>query len=300
MRTLPTEDGVIGMDGKEILGERAERLIALYDMEERFSEGLGRVEKEGGSGFIDPFGEWVIEPFGPFCRDFAGGFAASRVGEKWGFIDRTGKPVILAEWDEVSDFFEGVAGVKRGELWGLINQDGKLITDPIWDEVRQFREGFAAVKRGDLWGFLDRAGKIVAQPKWKRVGDFWEGFASVQIEPSAEQLAMVSERRLGNVVFLSFIDQNGKPTFGGQSWPYEEYRSRTKGFPEFRDGYCWVNSLKESPRNSRGYLSYVWIDTLGRQEFVIPKVLATDLAVQEEPRDGLYSCLLYTSPSPRD
>lgn len=86
---FPTEDGVIGMDGKEILGERAERLIALYDMEERFSEGLGRVEKEGGSEFIDPFGEWVIEPFGPFCRDFAGGFAASQSGKNG---DSSGQP----------------------------------------------------------------------------------------------------------------------------------------------------------------------------------------------------------------
>ena len=285
---LPTEDSVIGTDGREIIGERAVRLMALYDTEERFSEGLARVDTETGSGFIDTFGEWVIPPSTVFCRDFAGGFAAARVADKWGFIDRGGKPVILAEWDEVTDFSDGAASVKRGERWGLIGRDGKLISDPIWDEVRAFREGIAAVRREEKWGFVSRTGKVIAEPTWKMVGDFSEGFASVQVEPTPEQMAMVSQHRLGNVIFVSFIDQNGKTAFGGQSWPYEEYSSRTKGFPTFRDGYCWVFSLKEIPLNSRSYLSYVFIDKLGRQEFVIPKVLAADLKVQEEPRNGDY------------
>lgn len=285
---LPHEDGSVARDGSAILGERATRLIAFVEPEERFSDGLARIDTETGSGFVDTFGEWAIAPTEYFCREFHEGFAAASKDGKWGFIDRSGAVVVAPAWDEVGDFAEGRAAVKRGGYWGWIAGDGRVISDMVWDEVRPFREGFSAVRREAKWGFMDRNGKVIAQPAWQEVGEFSEGFASVRIEPTPEQLAMVAQHRLGNVVFVAFIDQKGQLTFEGQSWPYEEYRSHKKGLPAFLDGYCWVSSLKENPRNSRSYLSYVFIDTLGREEFVIPKVLAPNLMLQEEPRTGNY------------
>lgn len=300
---LATEDGVVGMDGKAVIGERAVRLMALTDAEERFPEGLARVDTKGGSGFIDTFGEWVIPPSGPVCRVFSEGFAASREGGKWGFIDRTGKPVILAEWDEVTDFSDGAAGVKRGERWGLIGRDGKLISDPVWDEVRAFREGIAAVRREEKWGFVSRAGKMIAQPTWKTVGDFSEGFASVEVDATAARLETVPDERnryynrrgpetdwkwtsRPGYRFWTFIDVTGRPAFEDRVW-FESVFS--KSFPPaFIRGMATLKSGDE----------HLGIDTQGRalpysNRYSSPSLTSTQLArkgVVLQRRNNMSQC----------
>ncbi|MCC6882388.1 MAG: WG repeat-containing protein, partial [Verrucomicrobiales bacterium] len=118
---LPVEGGLIGMDGKAVTGDRADRLMAMMNAKTPVSEGLKRVETEQGTGFIDQMGEWGIPPREGRYRDFADGLAAFQEGRHWGFIDRSGQAVIKPEWDEVGDFSEGMAAVKREKKWGAID-----------------------------------------------------------------------------------------------------------------------------------------------------------------------------------
>ncbi len=77
---LPVEGGLIGMDGKAVTGDRADRLMAMMNAKTPVSEGLKRVETEQGTGFIDQMGEWGIPPREGRYRDFADGLAAFQEG----------------------------------------------------------------------------------------------------------------------------------------------------------------------------------------------------------------------------
>jgi len=68
-----------------------------------------------------------------------------------------------------ADFSEGYAAIKVGNKWGFTNQKGEYPIQPQFDEVGLFSEGLAAVRVGIKWGFVDGKGKWVIPPSFDGV-----------------------------------------------------------------------------------------------------------------------------------
>jgi hypothetical protein len=121
--------GLINRDGKFIVKPKYSRIlrgndtiIQVYDPESR------------GVGFIDVYGNTIIEPTLFWARNFSEGLCAVAVGKpaehKWGFINRLGEMVIQAKFDSAWNFEEGFAPVKVGDKWGYIDRKGNFIWKP--------------------------------------------------------------------------------------------------------------------------------------------------------------------------
>jgi hypothetical protein len=99
--------------------------------------------------------------------DFSEGFAAVKVGEKWGFMNRKGEYPIPPQFDEVGFFSEGLAAVRVGTKWGFVNGKGKWVISPGFDGVGYFSEGLAPAKIGERWGFINKKGETVIKPQFQ-------------------------------------------------------------------------------------------------------------------------------------
>ena len=143
------------------------------------SENEVSIYSEGGWGYIDTTGQFVIGPQFGMCSDFSEGLA--RVGDA-SFIDKTGKCVIETpdSIDCADDFWEGFACVRSLDYeFGFIDKTGKIFVEPQFDETYSFSEGLARMKSDGLYGYIDTTGKMAIEPKFLFAGDFYEGLAEV-------------------------------------------------------------------------------------------------------------------------
>ena len=167
---------------------------------------LLRFEK-AACGYADPSGKFAIKPHFEMCREFREGFAAVKIGGKWGFIDPLGKLVVDPVFDEVSDFSDGVARFGKEDrqsalpgVWryGYVNPAGEIAIEPklhLWPPG-DFGEGLAGVAadREMKFGFMDKTGKITIPTRFSWVGKFSEGLA-----PAAVSEDLSSDRKWGAV-----------------------------------------------------------------------------------------------------
>jgi len=149
---------------------------------------LAAVEFGDEWGFIDPQGNYVINPQFDSASSFSEGLAAVRVGDgdtgKWGFIDPQGNYVINPQFDYASSFSEGLAAVRVGDgdtgKWGFIDPQGDYVINPQFDDTSSFSEGLAAVRVGGWdtgkWGFIDPQGNYVINPQFDRLHSFRQSF----------------------------------------------------------------------------------------------------------------------------
>ena len=85
----------------------------------------GRSLKE--FGFINPEGDWVIEPHYRQVQPFSEGLACVTVAGKKGFINTRGEMIIEARFDRESSFHHGFARVQYEGKHAVINREGKII-----------------------------------------------------------------------------------------------------------------------------------------------------------------------------
>ena len=64
-------------------------------------------------GFIDKNGKVVIEPQFDYAGAFSEGLGKVKKDGKWGFIDKSGKVVIEPQFDSIFNFSEGLAEVEK-------------------------------------------------------------------------------------------------------------------------------------------------------------------------------------------
>ncbi len=102
-------------------------------------------------------GSYSLSPSAP-PADFSEGFAAIKVGTKWGFVNRKGEYPIQPQFDEVGFFSEGLAAVEVGAKWGFVDGKGKWVIPASYDGAGYFSEGLAAAKIGERWGFINKSG----------------------------------------------------------------------------------------------------------------------------------------------
>ena len=138
-----------------------------------FKNGLAWAKTDDALGYINPKGEWVIEPRFDVGKEFdlQSGLARVKKGDKWGYTNRSGEITYVNDTENWGDFSEGLAEGKKGGKRGFFNGKGKWVIEPQFESVRDFKNGFAAAKMNDLWGMIDKEGKWVIKPTFAGIKD---------------------------------------------------------------------------------------------------------------------------------
>jgi len=164
-----TRVSIIDMKGKIIV----EQAPTAYSYETYFVEGLARILKDFGCGFMNTKGKIVVETKYDDARDFSEGKAAVRftnsLGEsKWGYIDKTGKVVIdFIFKNEPSAFKDGRAFIKGNNgNYGIIDTSGKVIVEPKYNNIFPFEGGITTANYIDEkwqshYEIIDANGKVL-------------------------------------------------------------------------------------------------------------------------------------------
>jgi hypothetical protein len=137
-----------------------------------FSNGLGIVHLETGTGLVNKAGEWVVRP-GPYSIEDAGEvYTVTGDDGKIRVLNKYGKTIGTGfESVEVGD--NGILLVRRDGKYGFMNHSGKMIVACSYTGARLFSNGMAAVMQDGLnWGFVDEAGRLAIPMKYSSPGDF--------------------------------------------------------------------------------------------------------------------------------
>ena len=128
------------------------------------------LKKNGLYGYVNEFGEWVIEPTFEYASSFSSnGLAAIKQYELYGYINKKGEIVIEPQFDYAGFFAEnGLAPIKKDGKWGFINEKGEIVIEPQFDDAWFFAEdGLAPIKKDEKWGYINERGDIVIEPQFK-------------------------------------------------------------------------------------------------------------------------------------
>lgn len=98
-------------------------------------------------------GEQVGGPYED-ARPFADGWAAVKLGGRWGFIDTTGTVQIQPQFEDALSFGQHVAAVQIDGLWGYISLYGEVAIEPVYLGAKSFYDGSAPVCTDAGWRFI--------------------------------------------------------------------------------------------------------------------------------------------------
>lgn len=190
------EFGVIDRTG-EVVVPFESAYGAPFD--ETYREGLMPIGGEGGVGYMDLYGETVIEPqfyyppieeAGVDCScgfegdpvgGFSEGFAFVNKGHRKFFIDRSGKDAFGLEFQLAKDFRDGHAPFMIDGTYGLIDAQGDIRIEPKFKFCRDFSEGLWPVSLdGNNWHFVDAEGRRAVPGEFSDAHPFSEGLAAVR------------------------------------------------------------------------------------------------------------------------
>ena len=96
--------------------------------------------------------------------------------QKYYLIDNKGKNIVEDSFDDAKIFNgEGYAAVKIGSKWGFINKDGEVVIEPMYEDARSFSNGYAAVLKNGKWGFINSQNELAIDYQFQDAKDFNEG-----------------------------------------------------------------------------------------------------------------------------
>lgn len=90
-----------------------------------------------------------------YVTHFSEGYALVKSNGKWGYIDPNGEWYIQPEYDKGQPFQNGVAFVKKSGKTGLIGSDKRVIIEPLYDNIREDYNSFYLIN-GGKFGLLSR------------------------------------------------------------------------------------------------------------------------------------------------
>ena len=135
--------------------------------------------------------------------------------EKWGYIDKYGNTVIDGQFDAAEDFSDGLAAVKKDGLWGYVNTSGKLVIPCEYLYVHDFGDGLAFVRTGDYKEYcIDKSGNIVFEVPKEPVQDMFGTIMTYGyscIHPHRDGYAMMSNTT-GKYEGVVLMDKKGNVT----------------------------------------------------------------------------------------
>jgi hypothetical protein len=115
----------------------------------------------GKDGFMDEAGNVVQAPVFEDMAPFHAGFAAYKLGGKWGVVDATGVRRFAPRYDGIllEEPMECGFPVRLGERWGYARLDGTLFVPAVYKTAQSFSEGLAAVEDdADVLSYIDERG----------------------------------------------------------------------------------------------------------------------------------------------
>jgi|GEM_PF-1524673 len=161
-----------------------------YDIQP-FSDGLARVRRKDGYGFVDSSGQEVIPAIYEQACGFSGGFAVVQKDGKTGLLHCSGREILAPVYNDIPGRHvrPGVPGIIP-----YTDIPGPLFTglaravhpDPLpempWEmrHAEPVSEGRIAFCTDSACGYADTAGRIVIPPVYQSVAAFHEGRAAVQ------------------------------------------------------------------------------------------------------------------------
>lgn len=216
---------------KEI-GFVAQPTLDFYRVSQ-FSEGLAGVVKDGEWGYVNEFGETVIDFKYDHAFPFKNGLAAVEIDDMIGYINKSGELVIPAIYDihyytddgpVAGDFAGGVAIVANAKGYGVIDNKGTIIVPLKYDYIGAYYEDIARIELDGKWGFIDKTGSFITEMKWSKCSDFSEGLAVV-IDDGGKQF---------------YIDKSGNVTIDLQEYIKQYKHARIVRANEFHEGYAVI------------------------------------------------------------
>lgn len=114
-----------------------------------------------------------VEPFNE-------GFAAVKIGNKWGYINEKGEFLIEPKFDKAYFFVNNFAWVVKNKKYGFIKLDGSYLIEPKFDKAISFQDNVAMVKADNKWSYIKTDGSPLFIYKFNNVHSFKDGKAFVQ------------------------------------------------------------------------------------------------------------------------
>jgi WG containing repeat len=110
--------------------------------------------------FVNPVGDFVIQPNFSYAWQFADGLAEVKIGQgdsaRAGFINKYGHFEINPVFKDAGPFYEGLAAAQSAasNKWGYIGRDGLFVVQPQFDEAGAIQNGMATVSLNGKWGLI--------------------------------------------------------------------------------------------------------------------------------------------------
>lgn len=118
----------------------------------------------GKWGFLNPSGEWMINPIFEEVKAFENEFAPFRKGNYWGLIDKFGNERFSPEWDEISISESGIALAKKSGKAYFLGLNGNKIEEDGFEKICRLSNGSLLVKKGDKIGLISNKGEVKLDP----------------------------------------------------------------------------------------------------------------------------------------
>lgn len=132
-----------------------------------FSEGFAAVKMGDRFGYIDTAGKVRIEPQFQVAGEFHEGLAPVRTHGKHGYVDTKGRMAIDAKFLWADEFSDSAASVASCESCGYIDLTGKPLFDRRFRHCYRFSNGIAKVGLlNGKWGFVTKSGKLFGESDW--------------------------------------------------------------------------------------------------------------------------------------
>ena len=105
-----------------------------------------------------------------------------------------GSKALSGTYEDARPFaYSGWAAVKIGGKWGFVDTTGTIKIQPQYDDAMSFSGNLAAVLVDDLWGYLAATGNIAIAPRFLQAKPFFGRFAPVLTEEGYRILTLVEQ-----------------------------------------------------------------------------------------------------------
>lgn len=120
-------------------------------------------------GYVDLFGQWVIEPYYAKVSPFVEGKAIVQRGTLMGVIDCEGNVVLQCKYERLTNFRAGKAWAQEGGKWGLVGAKGQIFQAPQFEEINPVANTeLAWVKKSGSWGlFNEEKNQFMCNPQYR-------------------------------------------------------------------------------------------------------------------------------------
>jgi hypothetical protein len=195
-------------------------LPPVYDKLQLVLGGLGRIEKDNLTGFVNDQGKVVIPLQYRYASDFVEGHAivlnnyipdssdlvpdySTIIQEppkrsQYGVIDQQHNIVLPFEYDHLTVVDRHLVAARKEAVSHLIDlRTGQQLSQP-YSYIGALVEGRIKVSRGGLYGFIDRQGQEIIPCKYRTIGNFEDGLAKVSDVNNANYIDAYGRELISN------------------------------------------------------------------------------------------------------